>query len=628
MQNTTPEERCRVQIDLSALKHNLAFLKSRMQKHQHFLMVVKADSYGHGAYEISRAAIEEGAVYLGVANPEEGKLLRIQGCKTPILILSPCLENEIPTIIDYKLSLNVSSLPFAKALNDYAGCKGQKVNIHLKVDSGMHRSGKEWTSILGFAEALMSMEHLVIEGIFSHFASSEADPEFCHLQEKRFFDEIGKLPFKPKYIHINNSAAVVNGYGQASNLVRLGILAYGVNTTAMDLPLEPVMTFHASLSQIKQIDKGETIGYNRLWKAVTKTNYGIIPIGYADGYDYLLSNNSQVLVNGRLVPVIGKISMDMITVDLGADSIDQVGDEVTLLGAGNPALKAENVVSRYRGNPYELLCQIGRRAKRYYYMGNQLLHSSPLSRRDFVPDDFGDSKLNQIIESAIAQRLQSSEIGELIYREILRSFFFQKDNDIHYRSNFKHDVFFAPSELPGFYQVTTKLTFDKILQNDYFLVACASSDEVLRKYFKRKDVEYRWLMDNAFALSPDRFLVSSVQVNDLVLDTEVSVSGDCLEIKCSHPRLKSLVGEQVSFSINTQTYYPMSAHQLSIFISELTKGVDLSFHFPELISQVECVPVFSGQDRFPHISRSKNQIRVYTKPGEWVFPISGIVFAY
>lgn len=628
MHNTIPDERCRVQIDLAAYKHNLAFLRSCMPKHQHFLMVVKADAYGHGAFEISKAALEEGAVYLGVANPEEGKLLRIQGCKAPILILSPCLEQEIPTIIDYKLSPNVSTLPFAQALNGYAESRGEKVNIHLKVDSGMHRSGKEWTGFLQYAKALLSLENLHIEGVFSHFAASEADPEFCHLQETRFGEVIDQLPFTPKYVHINNSAAVVNGYAKSSNLVRLGILAYGINTTDRDLPLKPVMTFKASLSQIKHISQGESIGYNRIWQATEDTIYGIIPIGYADGYDYLLSNNAQVMVNGRIVPVVGKISMDMITVDLGAGSSDQVGDEVTLLGAGDTALKAENIVARYRGNPYELLCQIGRRAKRYYYLGSQLLHSSPLSRRDFVPDDFGDSKLNQIIESAIAQRLQSSEIGELIYREILRSFFFQKDNDIHYRSNFKHEVSFATSELPGYYQATTKLTFDKILQHDYFLVACASSDEVLQKYFKRKDVEYRWLMDNAFELSPDRFLVSSVQVNDLVLETEVSISGKCLEIRCSHPQLKSLVGEQVSFSISTQTYYPRSAHQLSIFISELTKGVDLSFHFPELISQVECVPVFSGQDRFPHITRGKNQIRVFTKPGEWVFPISGIVFAY
>lgn len=628
MTKLKPNERSWVEINLAALQHNLSFLKSRMAPGQSFLMIVKADGYGHGAYEISRVALEAGAVYLGVANPEEGKLLRIQGCKAPILVLSPCLEQEINIILENDLCPSVSTLSFAKALNQAAGERGICQSIHLKVDTGMHRSGELFFSFSDFFKHLRKFEHLHIEGIFSHFAASETDKEFSRLQEERFDALIASLPTKPQYIHLSNSNAVVNGLGKSCNLVRLGILAYGVDTSGQNLPLEPVMTFKAILSQAKSISPGESIGYNRSWIASQPTRYGILPIGYADGYDFLLGNNAVVALHGKLASVLGRISMDMITIDLGSAPSAKVGDVVTLLGSGEDAIKAENIAARYNGSPYELLCQIGRRAKRYYYYGNKLLHSAPLSRRDFVPDDFSDSKLNQIIESAIAQRLQSNEIGELIYREILRSFFYNKDKDIHYRHGFKHEITLSESLITGYYKAATTLSFEKILQNNYFIVACAASDEVLNKYFKRHDVEYRWLMDNSFELDTDSFSVSLVMVNELVLQTHIEHINGCLEIRCSHPGLDELVGTKVKFTINTHTLYPKNSHQLSVFITELTQGVDISFHYPDNLEKIECVPVFSGQDKYPQIDKNHSSIRVHTKPEEWVFPISGVVFSY
>lgn len=639
MLNTIIKERSWVEVDLSAFRDNLNFLKKRMQAQQSFLMIVKADAYGHGASEISRVAIEAGAVYLGVANPEEGKLLRIQSCHAPILVLSPSLPNEIPTIINNSLTPSVSDLAFASALSKAAVKLDKLVNIHLKVDTGMHRSGVFESDFMALYTAVAKLPKLVIEGVFSHFASSESDPPFCNEQEDSFNKLIRELPEAPKYIHIDNSNAVLNGLGASSNLVRLGILAYGVNTSLQSLPLQPVMTFKASLSQVKQMKKGDTIGYNRAWTAPKDGKYGIIPIGYADGYDYLLSNCGVVLINSgsksnpketqqHLCKVIGRISMDMITVDLSDVPSVAIGDVVTLLGDTEPQLRAENLVANYGGNPYELLCQIGRRAKRHYYSGAKLQHSSPLSRRDFVPDDFNDSKLNHIIESAISQRLQSVEIGELIYREILRSFFYNKDRDIHYRYNFHHEIAFTESLYSGYFAAHTTLYFDKILQNDYFIVACAASDEVLQRYIKRSDVEYRWLMDDAFKLDSESFVVSSVMLDNLVLKTEIQHSKDCLEIRCSHPKLKQLVGKMAHFTINTQTVYPKNSHQLSVFITELTRGVYISFRYPPEMSKVECVPVFSGQDKFPSITHQTGIIEVGSKPEEWIFPISGIVFSY
>lgn len=622
-------DRSRVEIDLSAFKANLNILKQYLSPQQQFMMIVKADAYGHGASEISQIACSEGAVYLGVANPEEGRLLRLQGLKSPILVLSPCLKNEIKLILDNNLAVNVSSYDFAKDLNKAAKIRNIKAIVHLKVDTGMHRSGILDSEFLSFYSKIAEMDNLVIEGIFSHFASAENDLEFSQLQEERFRKIIDKLPAKPKYVHINNSHALVNGLGKGTNLVRIGIMAYGIQIPSHnDIGLQPVMTFKTTLSQIKQIKKGESIGYNRAWIAPKDCIYGILPIGYADGYDFMLSNCGVVWLNNQLCQVIGRISMDMICIDLSEVKAPAIGDTAILLGGESKEIRAENLVAHYNGSSYELLCQVGRRAKRYYFQDGKLLHSTPLSRRDFVPDDFPDTKLNQIIESAIAQRMQSIEIGELIYREMLRDFFFYKDKDIHYRHNFQHQIVFSCSLNAGYYKAATTLSFDKVLSNDYFLVACASSDEVLRHYFKRNDVEYRWLMDDSFKLNTENFIVCLAQVDELILETSVNYINDCLEIKCSHPDLKKKIGRKVHFMINTQTLYPISTHQFSVFITELTRGVNISFHFPQDIASVDCVPFFSGQDKDPLVNITNNEISVSSRPDEWIFPVSGVVFAY
>lgn len=630
------KERSWVEIDLSALKCNLEYLKSHLSSNQQFLMIVKADAYGHGAAEVSRIAIECGAVYLGVANPEEGKLLRVQNCNAPILVLSSSLVSEIDTIIRYQLCPSVSELSFAEELNSMAARHKKQVNVHIKIDTGMHRSGAAEEAALELFHAIDKLSNVKIDGIFSHFASSEADSEFCLLQEQRFNAFLSQLPYLPRYVHLDNSNGVVNHFGTKCNLVRLGILAYGVDTSGKALPLKPVMTFKACLSQVKAIKQGESVGYNRTWIAKQDGSYAIIPIGYADGYDFLLSNSGVVMlssshqdcVSNYSCKVIGRISMDMISIDVSSVPNPCIGDVVTLVGSGFPEIRAESLVANYGGNPYELICQIGRRARRHYYLNGKMLHSSPLSRRDFVPDDFNDSKLNQIIESAISQRLQSAEIGELIYREILRSFFYNKDRDIHYRYNFHHQISFSDSAFDGYYAVDTELSFDKVLQNDYFIVACAASDEVLQRYLKRSDVEYRWLMDDAFNLDGESFSVSSVMLDELELTAEISHKANCLEIRCSHPELKHLVGKMAHFTVNTKTLYPKASHQLSVFITELTKGVFVSFKYPADMKRVECVPVFSGQDKFPKIEHQDSRIDVCSKPEEWIFPISGIVFSY
>ncbi|MDD4310783.1 MAG: alanine racemase, partial [Candidatus Cloacimonetes bacterium] len=187
---------------------------------------------------------------------------------------------------------------------------------------------------------------------------------------------------------------------------------------------------------------------------------------------------------------------------------------------------------------------------------------------------------------------------------------------------------FSDSLINGFYKVSTTLKFEKVLYADYFIVACTTSEEILRRYFRRNDVEYRWLLDNAIQLDNESFVVSSVKINDIALGTEIRFVDDCLEVVCTHPKLADLVGKPVNFSINTNTLYSKASHQLSVFITELTRGVQIAFHYPDELSKVQCVPVFSGQDKNPSVTFGDNSIEINSQTDEWIFPISGVVFAY
>ncbi len=625
------KDRSWVEIDLTAFRHNLRELKRLMPTGQDFLQIVKADAYGHGAFEIARVAIQEGAVALGVANAEEGRMLRLQGCEAPILILSPSLNTEIPHIISHTLIPTISTLEFARELNNAAQAANCITLAHVKIDTGMHRAGVDKDGFGDLWSGLKKLEHISIEGIFSHFAASESDPDFSRRQQDAFLRTLKKHRARPRYTHIANSSAIISGLGQDTTLCRLGICSYGIYTHSSQhgkLDLQPVMTFKSQIAQIKWVEAGEHIGYNLTWKASTRTRYAIIPVGYADGYDFLLSNRGTVLIEGALCQVLGRVSMDMICVDVSRVPQADMGSIAVLMGSGHPKVRAEHLSAGYQGSAYELLCQVGRRAKRYYIENGSILHSAPLSRRDFVSSDFTDSKLNRVIESAIAQRLGSEEIAGLISNEILRTFFYNRDRDIHYRRNFDHSVVLGKSDVDAYYRALTSLSFHKILDNDYFLVACANSDTALKAYLKRRDVEYRWLMDGNFALAPEVFELSSVSVNGILLNTELRHKDSCLEIRCSHPQLRDLVGKEVHFCIDTRTLYPTSSHQLSVFISELSQGVRVHFGFEPGFGPVEAITVFSGQSKYPRVTRGEKGITVSTRQDQWVFPLSGIVFAY
>ncbi len=643
-------DRSWTEIDLSAYHWNLEQLRQFIDPQTRIMQIVKADAYGHGAYEISKAAIEAGVDFLGVANAEEGALLRYRGIEKPILILSPSFESEIDVILEYHLIPTVTDIAFAEAL-DKAAHK-QICPIHINIDTGMGRSGIHHTEATEVIQHIARLQNLRIDGLFSHFSSSEDDEAATNEQYRTFLSVLDRLRelVQPGWLHISNSAGVMalpdriasdaaGIFPQAKTLVRLGLLTYGVYphpALASRIDLKPVMTFKTRIGQIKKAFPGESIGYNRTYSVEKNIRYAILPVGYADGYDFLFSNRGKVQIGQFICPVLGKVSMDMIAVSLEGVPSVQIGDEVTIIGGNRDALRVENLVKLYQGSCYELMCQVGRRARRYYIDQQQIISSAPLARREFFSPDFSDKRLNRIIEASISQRLESKEIAGIIYQDILSRFFRDKDHDICYREDFEHTIEFIEPERdrkhpadPNRYLITrTELSFRKQLQHDYFIVACANSEDDLQRYFERNDVEYRWLLDDSFSLDEALFEVISPKINDLALQTSKRIHDGCIEIRCSHPKLRELIGKEVRFNVPTQTWYPRSSHQLSVFINEPTRGVAIEFRYPECIEHVDPVAIFAGNTRFPTIHKERRSISVSVSKDKWVFPNSGIVFSY
>ena len=615
--NDLNEERAWIEIDLSNFEHNLTELKNFLKPNQQFLQIIKADAYGHGAFQIAKEALINGASMLGVANADEALLIRYNNISAPILILSPSLESEIENIVDHELTPTVNDLSFAKKLNNYAKLKNKLLKIHLNIDSGMNRSGIRADETVSFFHELTQLTNLLIDGIFTHFAESESNQEFTNLQYQVFCSTLDKLfrefpDLNPSYLHCSNSCALINYDFDRMNLVRIGILSFGIYPHAPlqnKIKLKPVMKFITKISQIKEAKEGEFIGYNLTYQAKKNLTYAILPIGYADGYNYQLSNKGRVFCDNKVLPILGKVTMDMIIVDISDLDNPHLEQEVTLYGA--QSLRIEDLAQLYDGSPYELATQTGKRAKRYYYYDRNIIAIEPRLRREFYSPDFSANKLSLIIKNALKTRINSSEISQVLFSEIINDFIKESDNNISYRTMFNHKIKFSISpEYPDFYLVDTELTYSKVLNHSNFIIACASDSQTLDHYFRNPKVEYRWLLTANLTLSSQSFDIKEVTINDIPANISQKEDPKVFEFHCSNDLYSQFIGKKCNFSIKTKTLYPIDSHQLSIFISEPTKGVRISFEYPSTLSKVETVTLFSGESKYPDIIDNQNIISV------------------
>lgn len=370
-------------ISLDAIARNLGRIRDRVAEHVQILAVVKADAYGHGALPVARTLVEAGAGWLGVALPEEGVHLRDRGVQAPILVMGPTAPEESSVLSDYMLDQMVHHPFHAWALSESVGGRKGRIRVHLKIDTGMGRLGIHPPDAAAAAKAIVNSPGLEFGGVMTHFAAADAaDKGHAREQLRQFLEAIGEIEAAGVGIplrHAANSAAILEVPESHLDMVRPGIALYGYPPSPAELPAglwEPALTFKTSIAQIKKLPKGGTVSYGCTYEAPRDLLVATLPVGYADGYNRLLSNRGEVLVCGQRAPVIGVVCMDMCMVDITDVSGVREGEEVVLLGRQGDETVYADAWSAHLGTiPYEVLCNISKRVPRTYLWQGKVIAS-------------------------------------------------------------------------------------------------------------------------------------------------------------------------------------------------------------------------------------------------------------
>lgn len=383
--------RCTVaRVDLDAIRSNFLTIRSYLARDASLnrdrgvqpsappaiIAVVKANAYGHGSVRVARALEEAGAPWLAVADIEEGIELRESGVRARILVFGALSVSDLDGVITHELTPTLSSPAAAGALQAAAAARGVQLKCHLKVDTGMHRLGFRHDNLERTLPLVFASSNVRVEAVHTHFATAE-DPESLLFNEQRVrFDAVCvKLAGEhavPFLRHAANSAALLRDSRVWYDFVRPGLLLYGVAPPplATTLALAPVMTLVSRVVAVKGLRIGEGVGYGARFHAERPTRLAVVPAGYADGLDRRLEGRGFVLVRGKRAPIVGAVSMDMVTVDVTDIAGVSPGDDVVLLGAqGSEPLQridAREMASWIGTIPYEVLCRLGSRVKREY----------------------------------------------------------------------------------------------------------------------------------------------------------------------------------------------------------------------------------------------------------------------
>ena len=365
--------RAYARVDLDAIIHNFDELRGSIDSNIKTMAVVKADAYGHGSIEVAKA-LQSRADYFAVATLSEGIELRDEGIRNPILVLGYTAPDEYGQLLDYSIIPTLYNTDEAELLDSVAASKGRKATVHIAIDTGMSRIGF-FTDDEGISavEKISRLGNIYVEGIFSHYATAdEKDKTFSRIQSERFDSFIGRLealgisiPVK----HMCNSAATID-LENKYDLVRLGIALYGIfpsDEVKHELDLIPAMEVRSHVIHVKYISEGMGVGYGQTYTATERRKIATVSIGYADGFNRCLSGKGYVLINGKRAPLVGKVCMDQIMVDVSDIDGVKVGDRVIILGkSGNEEITAEDFGKMANSFAYEVICTFMPRIKRTY----------------------------------------------------------------------------------------------------------------------------------------------------------------------------------------------------------------------------------------------------------------------
>ncbi len=369
------------EIDLDAIADNVRAMQRHVGDRVGIFAVVKANAYGHGAVQVARAALEAGAARLAVHRAIEGAALRRAGIEAPILVMGYTPPAAADLVARWRLTPALITTEFAQALSTLGQANGRPIPVHIKVDTGMSRFGLQPDEVVDFATQIRRLPGLEIEGIFTHFATADAADPFYALKQLETFnqvlDAVHEAGISTPLVHAANSAAAMKLPRAHFDGVRMGIAMYGLRPSDEWPPvfaLHPALALKGHVGRIRVLPAGAGIGYGRTYVTQHPTRVALVQVGYGDGFHRILSNQGQVLIHGRRAPIVGRVSMDQIVIDV--DSIPDVrqDEEVVLIGKqGDAELNAEEVARLAGTINYEVTTSLLPRVTRVYLRGGQVV---------------------------------------------------------------------------------------------------------------------------------------------------------------------------------------------------------------------------------------------------------------
>jgi alanine racemase len=361
-----------LEVNLERLAQNYRCIAQHVAPAQ-VMPILKANAYGHGLVAVAKKLEQIGAPYLGVAYLEEGLRLRQEGVRTKVLVLGGIVGSQIPHFLAHDLTLTASSVDKLNAIEECARSLNTRARVHLKIDTGMERIGVHWYSAEKLLEASLQTRHVNVEGIFTHFANAdERALDHARLQLERFQEVLSfyeRRSLAPPMRHAANSGAILQLPESHFDMVRPGILFYGASP-ALDLPVTlPVKQALRWLTRVvffKVVKAGQSVSYGSTWTAHEQTRVVTLPVGYGDGYVRAMSGHAQAILRGQRHPVVGRICMDQIMLDIGQGT-SYNGDEAVLLGESDgQIIRIEELAAWANTIPHEVLTSINTRVPRVY----------------------------------------------------------------------------------------------------------------------------------------------------------------------------------------------------------------------------------------------------------------------